>query len=123
GLQQRLSIGVAGDEVASDQTRADHVVDGVSPGAPYPDNRDTGLHLLLVLRNAQIDHAVPSAATQLYDTRSGPGSPFAGSRDDRASDKAEFASKVLSQPVTQSTEEPVWRLRMAGSAAQHLGPF
>ncbi len=59
GLRQRLSVGVAGDELAPDQIRTNHVVDGVSAGAPDADNGDAGLHLLFVPRDAQIDHAVP----------------------------------------------------------------
>ena len=59
GLRQRLSVGIAGHELAPDQVRADHIVDGISAGAPHANNSNAGLHLLLVSRNAQIDHAVP----------------------------------------------------------------
>src|SRR3984893_12161049 len=59
GLRQRLSVGIAGHELAPDQIRTDHIVDGVSAGAPHANHGNAGLHLLLVSRNAQIDHAVP----------------------------------------------------------------
>ena len=59
GVRQRLSVGIASHELAPDQIRADHIVDGVSAGAPHANNGNAGLHLLLVPRNAQIDHAVP----------------------------------------------------------------
>src|SRR5438445_11055740 len=59
GLRQRLSVGIASHELAPDQIRADHIVDGVSAGAPNTDNGNAGLHLLLVSRNAQLDHAFP----------------------------------------------------------------
>jgi hypothetical protein len=52
GLLQRLSIGVTDNKLTPDQIRSDHVVNGVSPGAPYPNNGDAGLHLLLVSRDA-----------------------------------------------------------------------
>ena len=57
-LLQRLGVGVADDELAADQVRPDHVVDGVSAGAADADDGDARLHLVLVLRDAQIDHAV-----------------------------------------------------------------
>src|SRR5580704_5780129 len=53
---QRLRVGVADDEFAPDQIGADHVVDRVAAGAADPDDGDAGLQLLLVLRDAQVDH-------------------------------------------------------------------
>ena len=53
---QRLRVGVADDELAADQVRPDHVVDRVAAGAADPDDGDARLQLLLVLRDAEIDH-------------------------------------------------------------------
>ena len=121
GLRQRLSVGIAGHELAPDQVRADHVVDGVSAGAADPDDGNAGLHLLLVSRDAQIDHAVPLRcnAASSYPVRSGLPS-LAQAPAGRAT-RFEFASKVLAQPVTQSTEEPVRRRRRAAAIARHFG--
>ena len=55
--RQRLGVGVGGDELAPHHVRADHVVDGIPPGAANPDDGDAGLKLLLVLRDAKIDHS------------------------------------------------------------------
>jgi hypothetical protein len=59
---QRLRVGVAGNELAADQVGADHVVDRVPAGAADPDDGDAGLKLLLVFRDAQIDHHALHAA-------------------------------------------------------------
>ena len=59
-LRQRLGVGVADDELARLQVRPDHVVDGVAAGAADPDDGDAGLQLLLVPRDAEIDHAFAS---------------------------------------------------------------
>ena len=118
-LQQRLRVGVADYELAPDQIRADHVVDGVSPGAAHPDHRDAGFHLVLVLWDAQVDHAVVPHKSCLYDPRSDrSGLPPRWLTRARASNNVEFASKVLLQPVTQSTEDPA---PCACSAAPHTG--
>src|SRR6185312_6273584 len=50
--------GVADDKLAADQVRPDHVVDGIPPGAADPDDGNAGLKLLLVPRDAKIDHAL-----------------------------------------------------------------
>ena len=73
-LLHRLRIRIADDELTPDQIRADHIVDGVSPGAAYPDNSDSGLHLLLVPRDAQIDH-MSSTASQPQSCPEGSGLP------------------------------------------------
>ena len=65
--RQRLSVGVGGDELAPHHVRADHVVDGIPPGAADPDDGDAGLKLLLILRDAEINHRVglhPCAAAE-----------------------------------------------------------
>ena len=61
-LLQRLRVGVADDEFASDQVGPDHVVDGIPAGAADPDDGNARLKLVLVLRDAEIDHSVPLRA-------------------------------------------------------------
>src|SRR4029077_15489727 len=59
-LHHRLRVGVADEELASDEIRADHVVDGIAARAADADDADTRLHLVLVSGNAEIDrHANP----------------------------------------------------------------
>ena len=40
---QRLGVGIGDDEVDPDQSRDDHVVDGVAAGSADPANHDAGL--------------------------------------------------------------------------------
>ena len=61
-LLQRLRVGVADDEFAADQVRPDHVVDGIPAGTADPDHGNARLKLVLVLRDAEIDHSVPLRA-------------------------------------------------------------
>jgi hypothetical protein len=61
-LLQRLGVRVADDEFASDQVRPDHVVDGIPPGAADADDGNARLKLVLVFRDAEIDHSVPLRA-------------------------------------------------------------
>jgi hypothetical protein len=59
-LHHRLRVGVADQELAPDEVRADHVVDGIAARATDADDADTRLHLVLFPGNAQIDrHANP----------------------------------------------------------------
>src|SRR5262249_20867694 len=49
-----------------------------------------------------------------------PGSPLLA-RPVAGEQQAQTASKVLAQPVTEATEEPVWRPSGATAVARHLG--
>src|SRR5262249_25046081 len=58
-LPHRLRVGVADDELAADQVRADHVVDRVAAGAANANHGDAGLQLLLFFGDAHSDaHAL-----------------------------------------------------------------
>jgi len=54
-LAHGLRVGVADDELAADQVRADHVVDRIAAGATDADDGDAGLQLLLFLGDAYSD--------------------------------------------------------------------
>src|SRR5437879_5453371 len=54
-LHHRLRVGVADQELAPDEVRADHIVDGVAARPADADDADTRLHLVLIAGNAQID--------------------------------------------------------------------
>src|SRR6185437_8677644 len=52
-LLHRLRVGVANDELAADEVRADHVVDGIAARAADADDGDARLQILLFLGNAE----------------------------------------------------------------------
>ena len=74
GEGQLLRVGVGDDELDALQPGLDHVVDGVAAGAADAEDDDARLQLLLILRDAEIDHTVSLHASAAVFVPSPPAS-------------------------------------------------